>query len=143
VTVALVVDDDAAVRRCIQRILGRTCEVLQAESCETALAVLEDAAEAVDVVVLDLSFPEGALQGDDAFGRIRDRWPGLPVVIVTGARDDVATALSFGGRGPLHFVSKFSNLALALPAAVAQAGAIARARPPAWRRGNGGSRRGT
>jgi signal transduction histidine kinase len=83
----LVVDDDPGVRRVASRLLEsfglavRTCA-----SGTEALSVLAEEPGVYDVVLLDLTMPE--LSGPEVFERIQARWPGLPVVMMSGYHED-------------------------------------------------------
>lgn len=79
---ALVVDDEEIVRRSLTRTLTRLgFEVVQAEGGARALALLNDG-PAVDVALLDQSMP--GMSGTELFFAIRQCWPTLPVLIVSG-----------------------------------------------------------
>lgn len=77
----LVVDDEPVVRISCQRTLedeGHAVKLL--DRAEDAMAVLE--AERFDAVLLDLKMP--GMSGLELLGLIREQWPHLPVVIMTG-----------------------------------------------------------
>jgi two-component system cell cycle sensor histidine kinase/response regulator CckA len=77
----LVVEDDAAVRQGLSRLLERSgFRALTADDAESALALL--AGVAVDLVILDAVLP--GLSGLAAFRTIRERHPGARVVVVSG-----------------------------------------------------------
>lgn len=79
----LLVDDDAAVRWALGDLLrSQGHEVTDAGSGAEALACV-DAGVLLDVVVTDLRMP--GMDGRQLMGAIRERRPGLPVVIVTGS----------------------------------------------------------
>jgi len=81
----LLVDDDTAVRTFAARALSnRGYRVIQCDSGDTALGVL-DAGHAVDVVVTDIVMP--GLDGLALARCIGDRWPHLPVILMTGYAD--------------------------------------------------------
>jgi len=95
----LVVDDDSRIRNGVVRILERagyrTCE---AASGRAALARLDTGP--VDLVLTDLMMPDG--DGIELMNEARVRWPGLPLLAVTGsgesdlkARAEQAGAWSF------------------------------------------------
>lgn len=82
----LVVDDEAAIRRTVQRVLERHhFEVLLAASGEEACALLEG--HTVDVVLIDLHMP--GMSGATLFHVIATQWPVLAnrVVVMTGDVD--------------------------------------------------------
>jgi CheY-like chemotaxis protein len=79
----LIVDDDAAVRRALQRLLLQSgYKVLTAAGAEEACAHLENVA--ADVVLLDLRMPD--MSGRTVYHIIVSRWPYLQdrIVIMTG-----------------------------------------------------------
>jgi DNA-binding NtrC family response regulator len=89
----LVVDDDAAVRESLGKILVEAgFEVTKAAGgLEAALRF--DAGE-VDLVLLDLNLPNQS--GWDVFEHMTDRQPWIPIVIITGLPNQVRTARMAG-----------------------------------------------
>jgi signal transduction histidine kinase len=86
----LFVEDDALVRESVLRGLEEAgFEVLAAASGERALAMIEGGLE-IDVVFSDIVMP-GKVSGIDLAGILRERRPGLPVVLATGYTDQRAT----------------------------------------------------
>jgi signal transduction histidine kinase/ActR/RegA family two-component response regulator len=89
----LVVDDDAEVREVtVTRLAEVGHDVREAASGLQALAALE-ADPCVDLVVLDFAMP--GMNGAEVAIEIRKRWPGMPVLFVTGFAD--TTALKSAG----------------------------------------------
>ena len=92
----LVVDDDAEVREVtVTRLAEAGHDVREASSGLQALAALE-ADPCVDLVVLDFAMP--GMNGAEAAIEIRKRWPGMPVLLVTGFADTTALTLA-GANG--------------------------------------------
>jgi len=86
----LFVEDDELVREAVMRGLEEAgFEVLAAANGERALAMMEAGLD-VDVVFSDIVMP-GKLSGIDLAGILRERRPGLPVVLATGYTDQRAT----------------------------------------------------
>jgi two-component system response regulator MprA len=82
----LVVDDDAPIRRMLERTLAAEgYDVETAGDGGSALAAVEHSAP--DLVILDLALP--VLDGVAVCRRLRDRGLGLPILMLT-ARDSVA-----------------------------------------------------
>ena len=80
----LFVEDDALVREAVTRALMESgFAVLVAEDGEAALRLLDDSAQRPDVVFSDVVMP-GQVSGIDLAGIVRQRYPGLPVVLATG-----------------------------------------------------------
>jgi DNA-binding NtrC family response regulator len=79
----LVVDDEAALRRTLERALrGMGCEVVSAGDAHLAYQMLDETD--IDLVLLDLHLPQMA--GDTFFLALTRRWPSLAdrVVLMTG-----------------------------------------------------------
>ncbi|KQT58114.1 histidine kinase [Methylobacterium sp. Leaf456] len=88
--VLLVVDDDAGVREVTAtRMAEAGYTVREAASGLQALAALDSDSD-VDLVVLDFAMP--GMNGAEAAGEIRKRWPSMPVLFVTGFADTDALA---------------------------------------------------
>jgi two-component system sensor histidine kinase and response regulator WspE len=91
----LVVDDSAVVRELVASIL-RTAELLPetASDGEAAWRTLEQGPP--DLVLTDVEMPR--LDGFGLLRRIRERWPRLPVVMLTtrGSEDDRRRAVALG-----------------------------------------------
>jgi PAS domain S-box-containing protein len=81
----LVVDDDGGIRRSLTEILEIDgCQVDSASDGEEALAKL--AAGRYDAVVTDVVMPK--MDGYDLYMAVRERWPGLPVLMMTAFHYD-------------------------------------------------------
>ena len=81
----LVVDDDKAVREVIAAMLApANYECREAASGVEALAVLESGEE-FDLMLTDLMMPD--LDGIALLERSKDKYPHMPVVIVTAVHD--------------------------------------------------------
>jgi len=75
-TTALVIDDEAPIRRLLRRMLeSGECEVLEAEDAETGLSLIQRGTPVVDIVLTDWVMP--GLDGHDVV-EVLDRYrPGL------------------------------------------------------------------
>ena len=101
---ALLVDDDEGVRLTTAHMLRRLgCEVVTAADGAAALAVLETSAAGLDLVLLDMAMP--GMSGEDLAATLRERWPMLPIVVMSGyATQDLTRRL---GQHPiLRFLQK-------------------------------------
>lgn len=79
----LIVDDEAALRRTLERVLrGMGYEVVTAADAQLAYDVLHETD--VDLVLLDLHMPQ--MSGDTFFVALARRWPRLAgrIVLMTG-----------------------------------------------------------
>jgi signal transduction histidine kinase len=80
--VVLLVDDDEMIRTGATFVLESFgYRVLDAQTAEDALGILEDGAE-IDVLVTDYAMP--GMSGSDLAEAVRHHIPGLPVLIMTG-----------------------------------------------------------
>jgi DNA-binding NtrC family response regulator len=81
-TSVLVVDDNELVRNMSDMVLRQYGhETITADSATAALAVLSE--RPVDALVTDLTMP-GELDGSDLVARVREAYPTVGVVVVTG-----------------------------------------------------------
>lgn len=93
----LVVDDDPTQRRLLQAAVekaGFACRV--APDGESGLAMARNAADGVDVMLLDLVMP--GMSGMDVLGSLQEVRPDLPVMVLTasGSIDTVVQAMRAG-----------------------------------------------
>ncbi len=82
------VEDHPVMREAYARVLTAEPDLLlcgEAESAEAALVAL--AGIECDLVITDVRLP--GQSGIDLAGEIRQRWPELPVVVITGHEDSV------------------------------------------------------
>ena len=98
----LIADDQALFREGLRTLLSThpdVAVVAEAANGEEALALVERAAP--DVVLMDLRMP--VLDGIQATARLRDRWPAIPVLVLTTFDDDASLfgALRAGAAGYL------------------------------------------
>jgi two-component system cell cycle sensor histidine kinase/response regulator CckA len=86
----LIVDDEAIVRSSLRRALTRmNYRVLEAEDGPAAMAALQSAQPAVDLVILDLVLPGGGAAIFELLTAVR---PGLRVLVSSGFSPDTAAA---------------------------------------------------
>src|ERR1017187_1264328 len=98
----LVVDDDPAVRKSIDRVLtGKGYAVITAENGEEALRKLNE--EKYDLVYNDIRMP--GMSGLEVAEQVKARKPWTPVVIITGYGTDAAEARA-KAAGVSSFVHK-------------------------------------
>jgi CheY-like chemotaxis protein len=98
----LVVDDDPAVRKSIDRVLtSKGYAVITAENGEEALRKLNE--EKYDLIYTDIRMP--GISGLEVAEQVKARKPWTPVVIITGYGTDAAEARA-KAAGVLSFVHK-------------------------------------
>ncbi len=91
----LLVDDRDDVRAALSdALVDAGLEVHAAGSARDALARLDELAGAVDVVLSDVAMPERS--GVELAGDVHQRWPTLPVVLMSGHRHPPSTATIAG-----------------------------------------------
>jgi DNA-binding NtrC family response regulator len=98
----LVVDDEAPIRRTLERILNEWGYLVkEAGSATEALEVM--LAQPASIILIDLIMP-----GHDGFWlmeRIREKWPTTPIVVITGA-DELDTIIKSRREGAIDYVLK-------------------------------------
>ena len=98
----LIVDDDPSQAEALARILG--LEGFGTQTVAGGREALEQLASSrVDLVLADLKMP--GMDGIELFGRIRQNWPELPVIIVT-AHGTIETAIQAVREGVSDYVQK-------------------------------------
>ncbi len=93
----LLVDDSRVTRTLLRRLLSRAVprgEFVEASDGKEALTILESGD--MDLVITDLLMPE--LDGFGVLEALRERWPDIPVIVVSGLDDteSLERALSLG-----------------------------------------------
>jgi DNA-binding NtrC family response regulator len=112
----LVVDDDESVRQLVQEVLEDAgYRVAAAARVSEALAYLDD--PELDGVVSDIRMPDES--GVDLLAAARERRPGLPVVLMTGAAAEAERARAAAQGVPvLEKPFTFAELEAAVAAAL-------------------------
>lgn len=98
----LIIDDEAAIRESLETLLSlEGYNVESAPDGESGLRRLDQGV--YELVLLDLALP--GLNGIEVLGRIRDRYPELPVIMITayGTVNNVVDAIRSGAQ---NFVQK-------------------------------------
>lgn len=104
-SVVLVVDDDPDVREVAVRFLERGgYRVRTASSGSDALDVCSAPDCDVRLVLLDLSMP--GIDGEETLRRLRERRPGLPIILTSGFPEASVAARFDGATRPSGFLSK-------------------------------------
>jgi two-component system, cell cycle sensor histidine kinase and response regulator CckA len=122
----LLVEDDDGVRQLTARILAQFgYDVMLAQDGMEALQLLSDGLRGVDAVVSDVVMP--GMSGAELVGRLRARWPDLPVLYLSGYTGEEVTGELGPGSRQAFLQKPFSPDALA--AALEEL--LADTRPPA------------
>jgi len=94
----LVAEDDALVRGMLERMLRELgYEVHTARNGQEALAIAEGSAGAFDLVVTDVRMPR--MNGPELGRRLEQRWPGIPVLYISGYDVESSTGPEAAHRG--------------------------------------------
>jgi signal transduction histidine kinase len=113
----LLIEDNPGDARLIQELLangtGDRFDVEIADRLGTALVRLR--AGGIDALLLDLSLPDS--QGWDTFDKVKAQAPSVPIVVLTGLRDE-ALALRMVQGGAQDFVAKIELNGGVLPRAI-------------------------
>ena len=100
----LIVDDEPAIRRLAGRLFQRAgCETLDAVDGEDAIEKFSAHADAIDLVLLDLSMPR--MGGLDVLRQIHKLKPNTPVLLASGY-DEEGAAREVAQDGIAAFISK-------------------------------------
>ena len=100
----LLVEDEDAVRTFAARALGtRGYDVLQAESGEAALALVEEHDGPIDLIVSDVVMPN--MDGPTLIRELAGKLPGVKIIFVSGYAED-AFAKSLDPDQEFHFLPK-------------------------------------
>jgi two-component system nitrogen regulation response regulator NtrX len=100
----LIVDDEESIRRSLAGILSdEGFETGTATDGEDALKALREGSEIPGVVLLDIAMP--GRDGVEILAEIRQAWPGLPVVMMSG-HGTIETAVRATQLGAFDFIEK-------------------------------------
>jgi DNA-binding NarL/FixJ family response regulator len=98
----LVVDDHVLIRDAVRGVLKELkgdADVLEASDCRQAMALIAENADSLGLILLDLQLPDR--DGFSALSEIRERYPAISVVVLSGQHDrsSVVKALDLGALG--------------------------------------------
>ena len=99
----LMAEDEALAAEALEEALAEAgFEVLSAADGLAALGLADG--HAFDVLLTDLRMP--GMDGRELILHLRRRWPGLPVVVMTGYDMGAGEAALEGGPGPFRLLAK-------------------------------------
>ncbi len=131
--IVLVVEDDLLIRMMAAVALAVAgLKVIEADTVDAALVILETRADEVAVIFSDIETP-GARDGNDLARKVRDTWPNVPVVLTSGRRLPTvgdAAQVRFIGKPYSHW--EVADLLLRLAAARQASNASATTTPARW-----------
>jgi DNA-binding NarL/FixJ family response regulator len=98
----LVVDDHVLIRDALRGVLKDLkgdADVLEASDCRQTMALIAENADDLGLILLDLQLPDR--DGFSALAEIRERYPAISVVVLSGQHDrsSVVKALDLGALG--------------------------------------------
>jgi CheY-like chemotaxis protein len=101
---ALIIDDDAGVRRATRRILMQMgFDVIDAPDGRSGAALFAERADDVAVVLLDMTMPD--MNGEETFREIQRERDDVPVILTSGYHESDATR-RFTSKGLAGFLQK-------------------------------------
>jgi CheY-like chemotaxis protein len=93
----LVVDDDAPIRKMLERMLGSSgYSVLKAASGEEALGICEQSPAAIQLLITDLTMP--GMNGLELADAVSERWPETKVLFISGYTSEYRVRRKLGER---------------------------------------------
>jgi DNA-binding NtrC family response regulator len=88
--ICLVVDDEPAIRGFLRIILEpQQLQILEAENAAQAMKVLQGFGERLDLIMSDIQMP-GDMDGMDLAHSVRNTYPAIPVILISGYWDGEA-----------------------------------------------------
>jgi len=102
-TVLLVEDEDAVRAFGARALINKGYKVLEANSGEAALEVLNQGGQAVDLLITDVVMPR--LDGPSLVRKVRETRPDMPVIFISGYAED-GFRQRLGREAGIHFLPK-------------------------------------
>src|SRR5262245_18634477 len=102
----LVVDDHVLIRDAVRGVLKELkgdADVLEASDCRQAMALIAENTNDLGLVLLDLHLPDR--DGFSALSEMRERYPAISVVVLSGQHDHSSVMKAFD-LGALGFIPK-------------------------------------
>ena len=104
----LIVEDEAAIRRVLSKILSEENESYQVEEAEDGLQALEKIkATDYDLVLCDIKMPK--MDGEELLQEVKKIKPEIPMVMISG-HGDMETAINTMRLGAFDYISKPPDL---------------------------------
>jgi len=104
----LIIEDEAAIRRVLSKIIGEESESYLIDEAEDGLIGLEMLSKKeYDLVLCDIKMPK--MDGEEVLGKIKKILPELPVIMISG-HGDLETAVNILRLGAFDYISKPPDL---------------------------------
>jgi DNA-binding response OmpR family regulator len=101
----LVIDDEEMILNFVNLVLKKAgFRVLRAVNGDAALKLCQDGAETVHMALLDIVMPE--MDGPQLCTRLRNLYPGLRVLFISGFSEEEVSRRCGGPLGPADFLKK-------------------------------------
>ena len=101
----MVIEDQDFVRGYVQHaLLAYGYRVVPASGVNSAMRVVESAQQRPDIILTDVVMPDG--NGIDLADRIRDHWPGIPILFMSGYMEQAPEIAGGKQSAPLEFIQK-------------------------------------
>jgi CheY-like chemotaxis protein len=89
----LIIDDDLDILETIQSLLEyEGFEILSADSVEKGIQAIGESAP--DLILLDIMFPEKKTRGFEAAGEIKEKYPSIPIFVLSAINREYAFGFS-------------------------------------------------
>ncbi len=106
----LVVDDEDAIRTLICHFLeGEGYEILLSSNASDALRFALTSRQRFDLLLVDIQMP--GMYGIELAQRLRQEWPGVPVLLISGMVEEREARGQLSSSGPVQFLAKPFTLA--------------------------------
>src|SRR5262249_11396538 len=96
----VLVEDDTTIGSSLTRVLNADWDVVWVEDSASGVAAVDDSTA---LVLLDLGLPD--VDGVETCRQLSDRWPTLPIIILTARRNEVDVVVGLNA-GAIDYVVK-------------------------------------
>ena len=104
----LIIEDEAAIRRVLSKIIGEESDTYQIEEAENGLVGLEMILQKeYDLILCDIKMPK--MDGVEVLEKIKKISPEIPVIMISG-HGDLDTAVETMRLGAFDYISKPPDL---------------------------------
>ena len=101
----LIIDDDQDILETMGSLLEfEGFEIYSAETVESGIEMIEDISP--DVILLDIMFPEKKTRGFEAAGVIKEKYPKMPILVITAINREYAFDFAKDDLNVEEFINK-------------------------------------